>query len=79
MLSGPAASSEGTPPPETETLEDAFGDIVVVRGSEPMPVREQLPLTLPPQAADQLARQQAAQKAAQQQAAQQPGGPVGGA
>jgi hypothetical protein len=37
-----------------------------VRGTEPMPVREQLPLTLPAQAAEQLARQQAA--------AQQPGG-----
>jgi hypothetical protein len=32
----------------------------VVRGAEPMPVREQLPLTLPPQAAAQLARQQQA-------------------
>jgi hypothetical protein len=73
MLSGPAASSEGTPPPEAETLEQAFRGIVVVRGSEPMPVREQLPLTLPPQAAEQLARQQAAQKSAQQ-----PGGPAPG-
>jgi len=74
LLTGPAASSEGTPPPEAEALEQAFRDIVVVRGTEPMPVREQLPLILPQQAADQLARQQAAQ-----QAAQQPGGPVGGA
>ena len=74
LLTGPAASAEGAAPPEAETLLQAFRDIVVVRGSEPMPVREQLPLILPQQAADQLARQQAAQ-----QAAQQPGGPVGGA
>ena len=41
-------------------LEEAFRAIVVVRGNEPMPVRDQLPLTLPPQAAAQLARQQEA-------------------
>jgi hypothetical protein len=68
MINGPAAAAEGGPVPETEALEQAFRGIVVVRGTEPMPVREQLPLTLPPQAAEQLARQQAA--------AQQPGGPV---
>jgi hypothetical protein len=56
MMSGPAAGD-----PEAATaLEDAFRAIVVVRGTEPMPVREQLPLTLPPQAAAQLARQQQA-------------------
>jgi Protein of unknown function (DUF3710) len=62
MLSGPAAAPyEGDPPPEAAALETAFRGIVVVRGSEPMPVREQLSLTLPPQAAAQLAaRQQAA-------------------
>jgi hypothetical protein len=41
-------------------LEEAFRAIVVVRGTEPMPVREQLPLTLPAQAAEQLAQQQQA-------------------
>jgi hypothetical protein len=61
MISGPAAA----PPadergPETAALEDAFRAIVVVRGHAPMPVRDQLPLTLPPQAAEQIARQQAA-------------------
>jgi hypothetical protein len=70
MISGPAAGGAGEgeagPPPEAAALEQAFRDIVVVRGTEPMPVREQLPLTLPAQAAEQLARQQAA--------AQQPGG-----
>jgi len=70
MMSGPAAGD-----PEAATaLEDAFRAIVVVRGTEPMPVREQLPLTLPPQAAAQLARQQ------QEQAARtQPGGTASGA
>jgi hypothetical protein len=44
-----------------------------VRGTEPLPVREQLTLTLPPQAAEQLARQQAAnQQAAGQRPAGQP-------
>jgi hypothetical protein len=56
MLSGPAAAS----PEAAAPLEEAFRGIVVVRGAEPMPVREQLPLTLPPQAAAQLARQQQA-------------------
>jgi hypothetical protein len=56
MISGPAAASAEA----AATLEDAFRAVVVVRGAEPMPVREQLPLTLPPQAAAQLARQQQA-------------------
>jgi hypothetical protein len=63
MLTGPAAAD----PEQAAALEEAFRSVVVVRGSQPMPVRDQLPLTLPPQAAEQVARQQAA--------AQQ-GGPV---
>jgi hypothetical protein len=56
MMTGPAAEGgEGV-----EVLESAFRDIVVVRGVEPMPVREQLPLTLPAALAAQLARQQEA-------------------
>ncbi|MGY1822157.1 DUF3710 domain-containing protein [Geodermatophilus sp. SYSU D00079] len=58
MLSGPAAES----PEAAAQLEEAFRRIVVVRGHEPMPVREQLPLTLPPQAAAQVAAQQAARR-----------------
>jgi hypothetical protein len=53
MISGPAAES----PEAAAALEQAFRQIVVVRGTAPMPVREQLPLTLPPQAAAQLAQQ----------------------
>jgi hypothetical protein len=60
LLSGPAAAS----PEAAGPLEQAFRGVVVVRGTEPMPVREQLPLSLPPQAAAQLARQQAAQQGA---------------
>ena len=68
MITGPAAAEPGA----AELLEDVFRDIVVVRGSEPMPVREQLPLTLPAQAAAQVAQQQAARQAAAQAAAQRP-------
>jgi hypothetical protein len=56
LITGPAAES----PESAAVLESAFRGIVVVRGTAPMPVREQLPLTLPPQAAAQLARQQEA-------------------
>ena len=56
MISGPAAAD----PAAAGLLETAFRHVVVVRGDQPMPVREQLPLTLPPQAAEEVARQQAA-------------------
>ena len=69
-LTGPAADG----PEEAAALEEAFRAVVVVRGSAPMPVRDALPLTLPPQAAQEVARQRAAE---------QPGGtvapPTGGA
>ncbi|WP_347057250.1 DUF3710 domain-containing protein [Blastococcus sp. HT6-30] len=72
LLSGSAAAGAEA---EARALETAFRGIVVVRGSEPMPVREPLPLALPPQAAAQLAAQQAAAQG------QQPptGGSAGGA
>ena len=60
MITGPAAAD----PEAAALLEAVFRDIVVVRGSGPMAVREQLPLTLPPQAAAQVAQQQAARQAA---------------
>jgi uncharacterized protein DUF3710 len=73
MISGPAAET----PEAAAVLEDAFRRVVVVRGAEPMPVREQLPLTLPPQAAEQLARQQqAGQQAGQQGRPAAPPGPT---
>jgi Protein of unknown function (DUF3710) len=61
MLTGPA----GADAEAAAALEEAFRRIVVVRGSEPMPVRDPLPLTLPPQAAAQVAEQQAAQQGGQ--------------
>jgi hypothetical protein len=69
LITGPAAASAEA----AAQLEEAFRGIVVVRGTEPMPVREQLPLSLPPQAAAQLARQQEA--AGQQPPAAPPAAP----
>ena len=68
LLSGSAAAGGDA---EAAALEEAFRGIVVVRGSDPMPVREPLVLSLPPQAAAQLAAQQALQQAVQQRVAQQ--------
>jgi uncharacterized protein DUF3710 len=56
LMTGPAAAGGAA----AAELEEAFRGIVVVRGAEPLPVREPLPLTLPPQAAEQLARRAAA-------------------
>ncbi|CCG04161.1 DUF3710 domain-containing protein [Blastococcus saxobsidens] len=81
LLSGSVAEGGEA---EAAALETAFRGIVVVRGSEPMPVREPLPLALPAQAAAQLAAQQVArqatqeQQAAQRQAAQQQAQPPAG-
>ena len=70
LITGPAAED----PEAARPLETAFRGIVVARGTEPMPVREQLPLRLPAQAAAQLARQQATgQPGPGQQATGQPG------
>jgi hypothetical protein len=55
ILTGPAAVSQEA----AGLLEEAFRQIVVVRGGDPMPVRDQLPLTLPADVAGELARQQA--------------------
>ncbi len=42
MLAGPAAD-----PGRAEVFEEAFRQIIVVRGNTPLPVREPVPLTLP--------------------------------
>jgi hypothetical protein len=73
MITGPAAED----PEAAQPLEAAFRGIVVVRGHEPMPVREQLPLTLPAQAAEQLARRQAAVQPAVPGQPTVPGRPAG--
>jgi hypothetical protein len=46
LLTGPAATEDAAARP----LFDAMRDVVVVRGEDPMPAREPLPLTLPPEA-----------------------------
>jgi Protein of unknown function (DUF3710) len=43
LLSGPAAADKG----KAKTFEDAFRRCVVVRGNDPLPVREPVPLQLP--------------------------------
>jgi len=50
MLMGPIAVNATKAAP----FEDALRAIIVVRGSEPLPVREPVPLQLPKEAADQL-------------------------
>jgi hypothetical protein len=52
LFVGPAASD----PAKAAQLEEAFRQIVVVRGPEPMPVRDPLVLQLPKDLADQAAR-----------------------
>jgi Protein of unknown function (DUF3710) len=51
MLAGPAASDSV----EAVPFLDAFRSLVVVRGNEPLPVRDPVPLVLPPETAAQLA------------------------
>jgi len=60
FLRGTISGSAAASPEAAAALEDAFRAIVVVRGSEPMPVREALPLTLPAEAAARVAAQQEA-------------------
>lgn len=47
LFTGPAAATAG---PDRRLLEAALRDVVVVRGDQPMPVRDPLPLRLPPEA-----------------------------
>lgn len=60
FLRGTVIGPAGTGGDAAEVVEEAFRGIVVVRGNEPMPVRDPLLLTLPAQAAEQLAADQAA-------------------
>lgn len=52
LFVGPAATDAG----QAEPLMAAFRQIVVVRGSDPMPVRDPLPLQLPRDLAEQAAK-----------------------
>ncbi|HTZ45756.1 MAG TPA: DUF3710 domain-containing protein [Jatrophihabitans sp.] len=68
MLAGAPAVDDAQATPFLET----FRGVVVVRGGEPLPVREPVPLELPHEAAEQVAA--AAEQAAQEQASPaQPG------
>jgi len=58
LLTGPAATDDAAAAP----LVDAFRSAVVVRGDEAMPAREPLPLTLPPEAREQVAAAQEEQE-----------------
>jgi len=53
LLIGPVA----TDPTAAKPLEDALRAVIVVRGNDPMPVREALPLRLPKDVAEQIAEQ----------------------
>jgi hypothetical protein len=55
FLRGTVIGPAGAGGEAARAIDDAFRSIVVVRGNEPMPVRDPLPLTLPAQAAQQLA------------------------
>ena len=62
-LTGPAGPAS---PGAAARARAGLPGVVVVRGTEPMPVRDPLPLTLPAQAAEQMAAQLEAQAAEQQ-------------
>ena len=64
LLTGPAAQ-EG---PAADELLAALRDVVVVRGGDPMAVRDPLPLVLPKEVQEQAAAAQQAQQQAQQAA-----------
>ena len=59
LFTGAAA----TDPARAAALEDAVRNIVVVRGSSPMPVRDPLPLQLPKEVADQAEQRHGAHAA----------------
>jgi hypothetical protein len=60
FLRGTVIGPAGAGGEAAAAVDDAFRSVVVVRGTEPMPVREPLPLTLPASAAEQLAADQLA-------------------
>ena len=62
LFSGPAAAD----PAKAAVLEDTVRNIVVVRGSSPMPVRDPLPLALPADIREQTEPESAAPAAADQ-------------
>ena len=53
FLRGLFTGAAATDPAKASVLEDAVRNVVVVRGTGPMPVRDPLPLTLPKEVAEQ--------------------------
>jgi len=62
LFSGPAAGD----PAKAAVLEDVVRNLVVVRGSSPMPVRDPLPLTLPGEITEQAEADHGAHAAAEE-------------
>lgn len=60
FLRGMYVGTAAADPQQSRALTDIFRQIVVVRGTDPMPVREPLPLRLPQGLAEQAAAQQGA-------------------
>ena len=67
LLTGPAATQDAAARP----LVEALREVVVVRGDDPMPAREPLPLVLPAEAQQQMEQQAEEQQAEEQQAEEQ--------
>ena len=63
FLRGLFTGAAATDPAKAAVLEDAVRNIVVVRGSSPMPVRDPLSLTLPAEVKEQAERAQGAHAA----------------
>ena len=55
FLRGLFTGAAATDPAKASVLEDAVRNVVVVRGTGPMPVRDPLPLTLPKEVVEQAA------------------------
>jgi hypothetical protein len=57
FLRGMFTGAGATDRVRSAALEEAFGQIVVIRGTDPMPVRDPLPLRLPRDVAEQAAKE----------------------
>lgn len=76
FLRGLFTGAAATDPAKASLLEDAVRNIVVVRGSSPMPVRDPLPLTLPKEVAEQAEATRGAHAAPDADADPEPDGPA---
>lgn len=82
VLRGVIRGDGASKPEVMSEIEQVFADIVVVRGDQPVPPSELLPITVPKQIQEQMAaaaQQRAAQQAAQRgNAGRSPNGSAGG-